>query len=110
MKAKFILILKSVANFLRLVDENGQLSLTNVAVLVVLVKLALTQNASLVDAGALFVSLLNYSGKKVLAAINAPDPKATLPEQHYEEVASKIKDIQATVSSMSIALGFRKKP
>ncbi len=47
--------------FLRLVDEHdGNVSLTNLALLVVLVKIAISTNVSLVDAGALFTVLLSY--------------------------------------------------
>ncbi len=52
--------------FLRLVsDRNNRLSLTNLAVWVILVKLALSSSAiSPVDVGALVGTLLSYQGKR----------------------------------------------
>ncbi len=51
--------------FARLVDEKKQLSLTNIAVIIVLIKLATVKEAiQPVDVGALVGVLLNYGSKK----------------------------------------------
>src|SRR5688572_26794815 len=62
-----------VLTFLRLVDENGNLSLTNIAVIVSLVKLAMTPTVSMTDTGALLVSVLNYAYKRFSQAPDADD-------------------------------------
>jgi hypothetical protein len=53
--------------FLRITDENGQLSLTQLALWVVLIKLAIMPTTSLADLGALLVGLANYTGKKIIS-------------------------------------------
>lgn len=52
--------------FLRLVDENEQLSITNIAVMVVLVKISQTQTTSFEDISLLFLPLMGYAYKKHL--------------------------------------------
>jgi hypothetical protein len=67
-------LINQVATFLRLVDEEGRLSVTNVAVLIALVKLAIAPQASLVDCGTVLVTLVGYNFKKTLAQPTvAPD-------------------------------------
>lgn len=55
-----------VLRFLRLVDDDGVLSLTNIAVMVILVKMAGVQVHSLTDITALITVLLSYQGKRYL--------------------------------------------
>lgn len=53
--------------FLKLVDpHDNNLSLTSIAVLVALVKLSMTNSASMSDLGALFTVLLSYTSKKFI--------------------------------------------
>lgn len=53
--------------FFRVVDEHdNNLSITNIALLIALAKLAVTPTASLTDAGALIAGLSAYSYKKYL--------------------------------------------
>jgi hypothetical protein len=60
-------LLKKTLWFLRLTDEDGKISLTNIAVWITLGKLITTQNlVSPVDLGALLTSLAAYHGKKML--------------------------------------------
>lgn len=59
--------IKSVARFLQLLDKNNRLSLTNLAVWVTLVKLALAKDAvQSVDVVALVGSLLSYQAKRYM--------------------------------------------
>lgn len=57
--------------FLNLLDATGSLSLTNVAVIIAIVKMASSHSAP-VDAGALFASLLNYAHKRYTNAQGDP--------------------------------------
>jgi hypothetical protein len=60
-----MLWLRRAATFLRLVDEHDKLlSLTNLALIVCIVKLAWLHNVSLPDLGAFFLGLLSYSWKR----------------------------------------------
>ena len=55
-----------VGQFFRIIDENGQLSLTNIAVMVGLYKLCQTNGTNLNDAGLMIGTLLNYAAKKYM--------------------------------------------
>lgn len=57
-----IKILK-VLKFLNLLDDSGCLSITNLAVIIAIIKMA-SSHVAPVDAGALFASLLNYAHKR----------------------------------------------
>lgn len=56
----------NVLAFLRLTDDDGLLSLTHIALMVVIAKVAFVQHASVVDLGGLLLGLANYSGKKII--------------------------------------------
>jgi hypothetical protein len=63
MKEKLLKILI----FLRIVDAHDSLlSLTNIAVIIALIKLGMAHSASMTDLGSLFSVLLAYSGKKYI--------------------------------------------
>lgn len=50
--------------FLNLLDVQGNLSITNIAVIVCVTKIALAPQFSIAECGALMVSLLNYAHKR----------------------------------------------
>lgn len=56
--------MKSFLSFLNLTDTSGNLSITNIAVIVCVVKIALAPQFSITEVGALLVSLLNYAHKR----------------------------------------------
>lgn len=99
-------IIKKSANFLRLIDENGQLSLTYLAVWVVLVKIAFAQEVNITDAGILFVALLNYSGKKVLK--HAGSKKQALQDEEATQIKQKLKELQDKIGAVATAANFTK--
>ena len=53
--------------FSRLIDDQHNLSLTNLAMIIVVVKLAIAQQASTIDLGTLLLALSNYNIKKYFA-------------------------------------------
>ena len=56
-------------HFLRLTDpHDGNISITNIALIVVLTKLAFARTTSIVDLGMLLLSLANYNAKKIINA------------------------------------------
>ena len=92
-------VLEKVVNFLNLTDAAGKLSITNLAVLICLVKLAISPSASITEAGALLAALVNYGHKR---AINAtPEPADT------SAIDSKVEEIQATVSNLALKAGLK---
>ncbi len=59
--------LLKLANFLRLIDSDGRLSLTNLAVVITLIKLALTSNAiAPTDLGGIIAALGSYQAKRLI--------------------------------------------
>jgi hypothetical protein len=58
--------IKSVLAFLNILDREGNLSITNLAVIITLTKLAIAPQASLVDTGTLLIALANYSHKRLV--------------------------------------------
>jgi len=98
--------IKRVSEFLRLVDEQGQLSLTNITVYVVLFKIYQTENVSLLDAGALLVALLGYNGKKVLKYFN--DKKQVLAADEANEIKQRLKELHDKVGAVAAATNMNK--
>jgi hypothetical protein len=85
--------------WLKIVDaHDGQLSLTNVALYIVLVKLALAQDVNVVDAGSLLIALASYQGKKLMHKRVAPTD--TSLKDRLDELASK-------VNAQQVALGIK---
>jgi hypothetical protein len=68
--------LKRVLCFLRLVDpHDGLISLTNVMMMTVLLKLIATRSTSLMDLGMFLGAVLNYTGKRYInQGLGQPDP------------------------------------
>ncbi len=66
-------MLHRLLSFLNLLDSDGNLSITNIAVIVMVTKIALMTQMTGVDAVALVSTLLNYSHKRIVNA-NAADP------------------------------------
>lgn len=50
--------------FLRLLDENGQVSLTNISIIISLYKLLAVPNASYMEIGTFLISALAYNYKR----------------------------------------------
>jgi len=119
--------------FLNLVDRNCDLSITNIAVITLITKIAIAPTIDWQAAGALMVALLNYSHKRSesnkaeakasevakLAAVEAAKPVVSLAEleeikANYAELkaqheqVSKIADkAKEFMSSQSVARGFQ---
>lgn len=83
-------LLIRIANFLRLIDETGNLSITNIAVMIVVVKMALCVTCSMADFAALLTVLVSYHFKRY---INTQKP-LKLPEKDLEELKGQINSIK----------------
>jgi hypothetical protein len=88
-----------VCNFLNLIDSQGRLSVTNLAVLVCLIKLSFTSGASITEMGTLLAALANYAHKR---AVNA-----TPPIVDTSALESKVEDIRAEVNSLTLKAGLK---
>lgn len=92
--------LRKVANFLNLLDAQGKLSITNVAVIVCLLKLALAPAASITEAGTLLAALANYAHKRYTNAV--PDEP-----QADQELQKQLNEMQSTVSNLALKAGLK---
>lgn len=99
---------KSVAKtlyFLRLTDEAGLLSITNIGCIVVLTKVALNPQPSIVDMGTLLITLSLYFGK---AHINKHKQKLSDENKTaIEEMKTKIQQVADKTSGVAAAVGMR---
>jgi hypothetical protein len=84
---------------LRLLDENGNLSITNIAMLVLLGKIVLANNVEWQNVAGLFLALAAYQHKKVLGA--KADAQATVDND-------QLKQLEAKVTELSTAFNFKK--
>lgn len=97
--------IKKALFFTRLTDEDGLLSITHIACIIVLTKVAMEPNPNIVDMGSLLITLSLYYGKKHLmknkAAISDENKIAiTKIEQRMAQLADK-------QSGIATAMGFK---
>ena len=93
--------------FFNLLDRGNKLSITNTAVVVIVVKMALAP-FDWATAAALLVSLLNYMDKRRTSA--KAEAIATLPAIDNEEITAmktKLEEVESKVSSIAIQAGLR---
>ena len=103
MKAR---ILKAL-DFLRLLDEAGCLSLTNIAVMVVLVKVAMSQFPSFAELAALLTVLSTYTFKRYTQR------KHRYSKEPKIEIAANLDRVKLDAMSndlerLKLAAGFKK--
>ena len=104
------MILRFLA-FLRLVDlEDGRLSLTNIALIVLLGKLCLLKTVDLPDLAAFFLALLAYSYKKHLVSQKNTAEEESPPgfdaQGALSALTSKVKDLEVFVSTVKLGGGL----
>lgn len=98
--------LLNVGRFLRLVDEqHNQISIVNVACLVIIGKVATAPNPSIADLGALLIGLLAHYGKRrINVKMKGLDAQQN---KEIEDTKSKIKELADRVGSIAAAMGFK---
>jgi hypothetical protein len=101
-----------ILSFFNLTDRDGNLSISNIAVIVCVTKMAIAPEVTLVDAGALLVALLNYSHKRQQASQFQHKQEDT---STIDELKSQIKEIKATAdesldkaSKLALAATFKR--
>lgn len=96
--------LKSFLVFIRLIDEHdNKLSLTNLTVTVAILRIAMTQQLSMVELGILFTALLAYSVKKLIHLNTKPDVNSDLVD-----LKQKVEEIQSITNSLAMQNGIKK--
>lgn len=93
-----------VLAFLNLLDSEGRLSITNLAVLITLIKLATSTSASITEAGTLLIVLGNYALKRhTIANATAADSDAsTIIQASVDDTKKQIEDIKSTLTSLAL--------
>lgn len=99
--------MKVILNFFNLLDSEQRLSITNVAVLVVLVKLAISPSASITEAGMLLITIGNYAHKRVTNQNNQTPEEDTLTPQ-VTDMQKKLEDMATKVSGLAMSAGIKK--
>ena len=97
-----------VGKFLRLIDENNQMSITNIAVMVVIYKVGTAHQVDLYDAGIILIALLNYSYKRYMKLKEVKEIKHIEDEggDLTNQIKDEIKGLKDKVSSLQVAIGL----
>lgn len=98
----------ATGRFLRVLDEDNVISLTNLAVMLVIFKLAITPSLSMPEIGALLLGLFNYSYKRYVRA-KEPKPEVIVKGHRKElnDLKSATSDLRDKVGQISAALSIR---
>lgn len=87
---------KRILKFLQLTDRAGDLSITNVAVIVLITKIALAATLDWATAAGLLIALLNYSHKRHESNKSIKDAQKDL---EVSKVESLIQDMESRIKS-----------
>ena len=98
--------LLKVLDFFSLLDSAQRLSITNTAMYVVIAKIATSPSPTIMDLGALLLSLANYAHKRYTAA-QEPAP-ALVSDSALVDLTKQIDDLTSKVNSLSIRTGLNK--
>lgn len=97
-------ILSKLFYFLRITDDDGLLSITHIACIIVLIKLAMNPSPSIVDMGSLLVTLSLYYGK---AHLNKQKQKLTDEnKQAIEDIKIQVQGIKDKTAGMAARIGL----
>lgn len=89
--------MKKVLNFLSLLDNQGhKVSLTNIVLYVVTIKIALSPSPSLPELGTLLLSLLAYSHKRYVA-----DKQSSRQSTSNNELSNQVNALNQKVTDFS---------
>jgi len=116
-------IVKAILKFLSLSDYDGNVSISNLAVVACLVKILITPEISMVEVGALLGALSNYSLKRFenrkaveLEANLGPEPeevdnlKADLDmmKSSYDSLTREAQEMKKIISEHNLQKAFKK--
>lgn len=95
--------------FIKLIDaHDGQLSMTSLALWVVLVKIALLQQASAMDLTAFALALISYQGKKIINQASASTDTDPMAESLAVATAD-IESLKSKVTTLALSVGLKTK-
>lgn len=94
----------SFLNFFNLLDSQNRLSITNVAVLIILGKMILAPSVSLTEVGALLISFINYGHKRFT---NAQQPTESPLDGDVNALKEKMSEVSSQISTLSLKVGLK---
>jgi hypothetical protein len=99
---EFLNQINKLFTFLNLLDAAGNLSITNVAVIVSLIKLITAPQASITEVGALLLTLANYSAKRYTTAnaVKNESAESSTVQTAITESIKQIEELKSTVASL----------
>jgi hypothetical protein len=95
MKAGFFKVLK----FLQVSDRGNNLSITNIALYVVLVKIAIAPTFSIEECGVLFLAVANYIHKRAEAVKSSQFEAKAVKDEYEVKIAALEAKIEATTQA-----------
>lgn len=98
----------AVGRFFRVLDDDNVVSLTNVALMIVLAKLVMVPSVSVVEVGTLLLGLFNYSYKRYIK-FREPKPEE-LTKRHKSqlgEMEKVVTELRDKVGQISTVLSLR---
>jgi hypothetical protein len=95
-------VVKKIAAFLRLLDENAQLSLTNIAVMIILVKVALAPTLNFAEVATLLGVLSGYSFKRFVQRKTDKVQPLDIPA----ELRAKLSAMRSELDGVKLTLGM----
>lgn len=87
--------------FLNLLDTSGNISITNLAVIITLFKLVISPSASITEAGILLVTLSNYAHKRLINKQQSESSDKTNP------LEEKISEMESKLTALSFQAGIK---
>ena len=57
-------VLDKILNYVRITDEKNRLSLTNITMIIILIKIAMIQETTFTDITTLAIAVIGYQGKR----------------------------------------------
>jgi hypothetical protein len=91
-----------ILQFLRVADESGNLSLTNLALAATLIRLLMQPELAIADIATFVATILGYQFKRYMA----PEPQAAASE--IEDVKKALEAMQSKLSAMQIGRALNK--
>lgn len=110
---------KKALDFLRITDDEGKVSLTNLGVIIILAKVGISSECNMSEIVALMGVLLNYSWKKFIKS-KEPVTPLEIKDNRVDNVVSDVKGLEERISkdvnelkdrlsAVSIRLGISRK-
>lgn len=97
--------ISAALRFFNLLDKDNKLSITNIAVVTLLIKLVIAPTVSMTEVASLLVVFLNYGHKRNSIGKNVNID--SLLAEHKQELDNKFADIESNVAAAMLKVGLK---